>query len=33
MCLDSEQLITFTAMVDDFFEGVVTNTATITIPT
>jgi uncharacterized repeat protein (TIGR01451 family) len=26
----SEQLITFTAMVDDFFEGVVTNTATIT---
>jgi len=28
----SEQLITFTAMVDDFFEGVVTNTATITHP-
>ena len=26
----SEQLITFTAMVDDFFEGVLTNTATIT---
>jgi uncharacterized repeat protein (TIGR01451 family) len=26
----SEQLITFTAVVDDFFEGVVTNTATIT---
>jgi uncharacterized repeat protein (TIGR01451 family) len=26
----SEQLITFTALVDDFFEGVVTNTATIT---
>ena len=26
----SEQLITFTVMVDDFFEGVVTNTATIT---
>lgn len=27
---DSEQLITFTVVVDDFFEGVVTNTATIT---
>ena len=27
---NSEQLITFTVMVDDFFEGVVTNTATIT---
>ena len=26
----SEKLITFTAMVDDFFEGVLTNTATIT---
>jgi uncharacterized repeat protein (TIGR01451 family) len=26
----SEQLITYTAMVDDFFEGVLTNTATIT---
>jgi uncharacterized repeat protein (TIGR01451 family) len=26
----SEQLITFTAVVDDFFEGVVTNTTTIT---
>lgn len=26
----SETLITFTAVVDDFFEGVVTNTATIT---
>ena len=26
----SEQLITFTAVVDDFFEGVVTNTATLT---
>jgi uncharacterized repeat protein (TIGR01451 family) len=26
----SEQLITFTVVVDDFFEGVVTNTATIT---
>jgi uncharacterized repeat protein (TIGR01451 family) len=26
----SEELITFTVMVDDFFEGVVTNTATIT---
>ncbi len=26
----SEQLITFTAVVDDFFEGVLTNTATIT---
>jgi len=26
----SEQLITFTTVVDDFFEGVVTNTATIT---
>jgi len=26
----SEQLITFTAVVDDFFEGVITNTATIT---
>ncbi len=26
---NSEQLITFTVMVDDFFEGVVTNTATI----
>jgi len=26
----SEQLITFTALVDDFFEGVLTNTATIT---
>ena len=25
-----EELITFTVMVDDFFEGVVTNTATIT---
>ena len=28
----SEQLITFTAMVDDFFEGVVTNTATFSYP-
>ena len=27
---NSEQLITFTVVVDDFFEGVVTNTATIT---
>lgn len=26
----SEELITYTAVVDDFFEGVVTNTATIT---
>jgi uncharacterized repeat protein (TIGR01451 family) len=26
---NSEQLITFTVLVDDFFEGVVTNTATI----
>jgi len=26
----SEQLITYTAVVDDFFEGVLTNTATIT---
>jgi uncharacterized repeat protein (TIGR01451 family) len=26
---NSEQLITFTVVVDDFFEGVVTNTATI----
>lgn len=26
----SEQLITFTVVVDDFFEGVITNTATIT---
>jgi uncharacterized repeat protein (TIGR01451 family) len=26
----SEQLITFTSVVDDFFEGVLTNTATIT---
>jgi uncharacterized repeat protein (TIGR01451 family) len=26
----SEQLITFTTLVDDFFEGVLTNTATIT---
>ena len=29
---NSEQLITFTAMVDDFFEGVVTNTATFSYP-
>jgi uncharacterized repeat protein (TIGR01451 family) len=28
----SEQLITFTVVVDDFFEGVVTNTATISHP-
>ncbi len=28
----SEQLITFTAVVDDFFKGVVTNTATISHP-
>ena len=27
---NEEELITFTVMVDDFFEGVVTNTATIT---
>ena len=27
---NDEELITFTVMVDDFFEGVVTNTATIT---
>ncbi len=27
---ESEQLITFTVVVDDFFEGVLTNTATIT---
>jgi uncharacterized repeat protein (TIGR01451 family) len=28
----SEQLITFTVVVDDFFEGVITNTATISHP-
>ncbi len=28
----SEELITFTVLVDDFFEGVVTNTATISYP-
>jgi uncharacterized repeat protein (TIGR01451 family) len=28
----SQELITFTVMVDDFFEGVVTNTATISHP-